>query len=86
MGSLEKVRTSIEYPEEIKIKENSKNLKIKSLIIHLGDTVNSGHYITIIKRREKWYKYNDMERGIKEIREKELKEYKKDVVGILYSN
>ena len=85
-GSLEKVRTRIEYPEEIKIRENSKNMKIKSLIIHLGDTVNSGHYITIIKRREGWYMYNDMERGIKEIREKELKEYKKDVVGILYSN
>jgi len=85
MGSLEKVRTSIEYPEEIKIKENSKNMKIKSLIIHLGDTVNSGHYITIIKRREKWYKYNDMERGIREISKKEMGEYKKDIIGVLYS-
>ena len=86
MGSEEKVRTSIEYPEEIKIKENSKNLKIKSLIIHLGEWVNSGHYITIIKRRNRWYIYNDMERGVKEISEKKMKEYRKDVVGILYSN
>ena len=86
MGSEEKIRTSIEYPEEIKIKENSKNLKIKSLIIHLGESVNSGHYITIIKRRNKWYMYNDMERGVKEISENRMKEYKKDVVGMLYSN
>ena len=86
MGSEEKIRTSIEYPEEIKIKENSKNLKIKSLIIHLGESVNSGHYITIIKRRNKWYIYNDMERGVKEISENRMKEYKKDVVGMLYSN
>ncbi len=85
MGSEEKIRTSIEYPEEIKIKENSKNLKIKSLMIHLGESVNSGHYITLIKRENKWYKYNDMERGIKEISEKKMKEYKKDVVGMLYS-
>ncbi len=85
MGSEEKIRTSIEYPEEIKIKENSKNLKIKSLMIHLGESVNSGHYITIIKRRNKWYIYNDMERGVKEISEKKMKEYKKDVVGMLYS-
>jgi hypothetical protein len=85
MGSDEKVKTSIEYPEEIKIKENSKNLKIKSLIIHLGESVNSGHYITLIKRGIKWYKYNDMEEGLKEISEKELRKYKKDVVGILYS-
>jgi len=86
MGSEEKIRTSIEYPEEIKIKENSKNLKIKSLIIHLGESVNSGHYITIIKRRNKWYIYNDMERGVKEISENRMREYKKDVVGMLYSN
>ncbi len=86
MGSEEKIRTSIEYPEEIKIKENSKNLKIKSLIIHLGESVNSGHYITIIKRRNKWYMYNDMERGVKEISENRMREYKKDVVGMLYSN
>ncbi len=85
MGSEEKVRTLLEYPEEIKIKENSKNLKMKSLIIHLGESVNSGHYITIIKRENKWYKYNDMERGLKEISDKKLKEYQKDVVGILYS-
>lgn len=85
MGSEEKVRTLLEYPEEIKIKENSKNLKMKSLIIHLGESVNSGHYITIIKREKRWYKYNDMERGLKEISDKKLKEYQKDVVGILYS-
>jgi len=83
MGSEEKIKTSIKYPMEIRIKENSKKLKIKSLIIHIGESVNSGHYITIINRKGRWYKYNDMEERMREIRE--VERYSKNIVGLLYS-
>jgi hypothetical protein len=81
----EKLKTRIEYPEEIKLRENSKSMRIKSLIIHIGDTVNSGHYISIIKDGDKWYRYNDMESEIKEIGDKDRKRYKKNIVGLIYS-
>lgn len=83
MGSEEKIKTSIKYPMEIRIKENSKKLKIRSLIIHIGESVNSGHYITIINRKNRWYKYNDMEERMREIRE--VERYSKNIVGLLYS-
>lgn len=85
IGSHDKLKTSINYPEEIKIKENLKNLKIKSLIIHLGDSTNYGHYITLIKRKDIWYKYDDMESSISKISNYKINKYKKNIVGLLYS-
>lgn len=32
---------------------------LSSIIIHEGQTTNSGHYITFIKKKNNWFKFND---------------------------
>ena len=33
--------------------------QLKSFIVHLGDSPNSGHYIGYVKKGDKWYCCND---------------------------
>ena len=33
--------------------------KLKSIIVHLGSSLNYGHYISLIKHKNVWFKYND---------------------------
>ncbi|KAL5270779.1 hypothetical protein ACHWQZ_G001449 [Mnemiopsis leidyi] len=37
----------------------SKTYKLSGIIIHVGETTQSGHYIAIIKRGDKWVTFND---------------------------
>ena len=35
------------------------NYDLVSIIVHLGETPNSGHYICYSKRNNNWYEFND---------------------------
>ena len=85
-GSDEKLKTIIDFPMKIKLKENTKILEIKSLVIHYGPTVNSGHYICLIRRNNKWFEYDDLN-GLTLIKsdKKTWDNYKKNIVGLVYS-
>ena len=80
-----KLFTKIEFPMTIKLKENSEDLYIKSLIIHKGSS-KYGHYIALLYKNNEWYEYDDMT-GVKKINptKKKWSEYKKNIVGIVYS-
>jgi hypothetical protein len=83
-GEYDKLTTIIDFPMKIKLKENKKELEIKSIIIHYGKS--TGHYICLIRRNNKWFEYNDMS-GLNIIKsdEKIWKKYKKNIVGLLYA-
>ena len=85
-GSDEKLKTIIDFPMKIKLKENTKILEIKSLVIHYGPTVNSGHYICLIRRNNKWFEYDDLN-GLTLIKsdKKTWDNYKKNIVGLVYA-
>jgi hypothetical protein len=53
----EKSFTSV-YPSEF-IKINNDTLYLMSMIIHYGDNIHSGHYISYIKHNDSWYIYDD---------------------------
>ncbi|KAF7683684.1 Ubiquitin carboxyl-terminal hydrolase 12 [Astathelohania contejeani] len=38
---------------------NNFNYVLSAIIIHIGSTINSGHYIALCKRNNSWYKIND---------------------------
>jgi ubiquitin C-terminal hydrolase len=44
-------------PEYINI---NKKLELISIIIHHGNSINSGHYTCLIKQKSKWYHFDDM--------------------------
>jgi len=73
---------------EIKIKLKKNNLYLNSIIIHQGDDINSGHYITLFECKGYWYEYNDMIGKSKKIGTFNdiLKNdyYKNNMVGLLY--
>jgi hypothetical protein len=84
----EKLNTKIIYPNRIKIKGDKKELILRSIILHKGTTINSGHYTTIIKREGKTYEYDDMTNGdnkLSEIGEEYEKKMSKNIVGLIYS-
>ena len=67
IGDETKLATKIVYPNTIKISGDKKELKLRSIILHKGETVESGHYTALLKRNGKTYEYDD-------IRETKLKE------------
>ena len=51
----------------------SKTYKLSGIIIHVGETTQSGHYIAIIRRGEKWVTFNDD--VVMELDKLDLKQY-----------
>lgn len=87
-GREGKLNTKIIYPNTITIKGDKKELKLRSLILHKGSTINSGHYTTILKRDDKTYEYDDIlssENKLREIDEEYEEKMRKNVVVLIYS-
>jgi hypothetical protein len=87
-GSDSKLNTKIIYPNTITIKGDKKELKLRSIILHKGSTIHSGHYTTIIKRDGKTYEYDDIspdDNKLREIDEKYEKSMRRNVVALIYS-
>lgn len=53
-----------EYISEISIK--SYTLVLQSAVLHVGSTVNSGHYVSYVKEKDTdaWYFYDDLEKPV----------------------
>lgn len=84
----EKLNTSIIYPDTIRVKEDKKELKLRSIILHKGSAINSGHYTTIIRREGKTYEYDDISGNtnkLKEISSEYERKMRKNVVVLIYS-
>lgn len=86
MGGENKLTTKIIYPNTIKIKGDKKELKLRSIILHKGDTVESGHYTALLKRNGKTYEYDDInEIKLNEITAEYEKKMRKNIVCLVYS-
>lgn len=86
IGNNKKLTTKILYPKSIIIKEDKKELKLRSIILHKGKTVHSGHYTTIIKKDGKTYEYDDMEsQKLTEITEHYEMSMQENIVCLVYS-
>jgi uncharacterized UBP type Zn finger protein len=86
IGGENKLTTKIIYPNTIKIEGDKKALKLRSIILHKGDTVESGHYTALLKRNGKTYEYDDIrEIKVQEITEEYEKKMRKNVVCLVYS-
>ncbi len=83
-----KIRTKIIPPKSLKLKENSFNLYLTSIIIHYG-SFNAGHYICLYNCNNVWYEYNDMSRKIIKIgllnNIYDNDSYLSNIVGLIYS-
>ena len=51
----------------------SKTYKLTGMIIHVGETTQSGHYIAIVRRGDKWVTFND--EVVLELEKLDLKQY-----------
>lgn len=55
-----KSKCSVKPSMTITLPDNAKPLKLRALLIHIGDSVNSGHYVALLRIRNKWIYYDDM--------------------------
>ena len=86
IGDETKLATKIVYPNTMKISGDKKELKLRSIILHKGETVESGHYTTLLKRNGKTYEYDDIqETKLKEITPEYEKSMRKDIVCLVYA-
>jgi hypothetical protein len=86
IGHDNKLTTKIIYPNTIKIEGDKKELKLRSIILHKGDTVESGHYTALLKRNGKTYEYDDInEVKLNEITAEYEKKMRKNIVCLVYS-
>ena len=79
---------NIIYPNTINIKGDKKELKLRSIILHKGLTIHSGHYTTIIKKDRKTYEYDDIrstDNKLVEIDENYERKMRRNVVALIYS-
>ena len=48
-------------PEDVLKMSSGDQYKLVSIINHIGHNLNSGHYITFVKKDENWRTYNDLQ-------------------------
>jgi ubiquitin C-terminal hydrolase len=51
---------AIPPPQSIRLNRDSPELQLNNIIVHVGDTIKSGHYVAYFKCNDNWYLYNDM--------------------------
>ena len=75
-----KITKNIDVPLKLKLKENKRNLYLRSIIVHHGGS-NGGHYTTMIECKGTWYHFDDMNSGLDKIGDYEdLKKYQNGYV------
>lgn len=84
---IDKLNTQIKVARYLKLHANITKLQIRSIIIHYG-TKDGGHYICLIRCRDKWYEFDDMQDNLIYIGTlndiNKNKRYKENIVGLLY--
>lgn len=84
-----KLYTKVIPPLRIKLKENLRNIYLRSMIIHHGED-NGGHYTCLYECNGQWYHYDDTNAKIKHVGDFEIvKGYKygyylKNVSDLIY--
>jgi ubiquitin C-terminal hydrolase len=63
----EKITTPVIPSQTIRLNEGSAELQLNNIIVHVGDTIKSGHYVAYFKCNDNWYLYNDMDDRIERI-------------------
>jgi hypothetical protein len=56
----EKIKTPVVPMMTLKLKENTRPLHLRSIIVHHGDDPESGHYTCYIRCQRHWYHYDDL--------------------------
>ena len=62
---LQKIHEYVRFNTQVSIKYNTdgseyhKQYRIMGIVVHLGSSIASGHYIAYIRAGEKWFKMND---------------------------
>ena len=62
---LEKIEKYVRFPTQISIRYNidgneyNTQYRIMGIIVHIGTSIQAGHYIAFIRAGEKWFKMND---------------------------
>lgn len=56
----QKLKTVVIPLLSIKLKENTRTLSLRSIIVHHGDTMQSGHYTCYIRCKKYFYHYDDL--------------------------
>ena len=64
-GTGTKILTKVIPSLNIKLKENKSSLYLRSMIIHIGNYNQGGHYICLYECKGKWYIYNDLTPKVK---------------------
>jgi|688.fasta_scaffold13123_6 hypothetical protein len=85
----EKILTKIIPSLKIKLKENSHNLYLNSIIIHRGGLNKDAHYTCLYECKGIWYEYNDLNVKNREIigtfdKIIENDDYTENISGLLY--
>jgi uncharacterized UBP type Zn finger protein len=78
---VEKIKTDFVFPRKIS------NLNLVSIILHIGSSPTSGHYVTIMRlNRKSWLYYDGMSSELEYIDDSDLytTDVKRNAVGILY--
>jgi uncharacterized UBP type Zn finger protein len=78
---IEKIKTEFVFPRKIS------NMNMVSIILHLGSSPTSGHYVTIMRLNHKsWLYYDGMSTNMAYIDDSDLynSDVKRNAVGILY--
>ena len=57
----------INPPKTIRLNEHSAELHLNNIIVHIGNSTKSGHYVAYFKCNGNWYLYNDMRDRIERI-------------------
>ena len=55
-----KLKTAVVPEMAIKLKDNSKPLHLRSILVHHGNTPEHGHYTCYIRCQKYWYEYDDL--------------------------
>ena len=63
---LQKIRNYVRFPTQLRLKyfcsgnENHQYYRINAVLLHIGQTLEQGHYISFINEGEKWFECNDI--------------------------
>jgi ubiquitin C-terminal hydrolase len=55
-----KLKTQVIPQMAIKLKNNPRSLLLRSILVHQGNSAESGHYVCFIRCKKLWYLYNDI--------------------------
>lgn len=83
-----KSKTQVIAPASVKLSNQDQRLKLRAVLVHLGERIRYGHYVSILKVKNRWVLYDDM-RGYEtlDMTTKELlkSNYFSNCIGLVYS-